>query len=68
VEGTQRAIPVSISVETQKGGLHAPTAGNKYDHDKANVTEQDDGFQLRRDYNAVRFDPLLVLVSYDHNR
>ncbi|KAJ6590445.1 hypothetical protein DFH09DRAFT_1307000 [Mycena vulgaris] len=29
IDGTERAIPLSISVENPKGGFHAPTAGNK---------------------------------------
>ncbi|KAJ7212440.1 hypothetical protein C8J57DRAFT_1733078 [Mycena rebaudengoi] len=42
VGGTTRAIPVSISIEKQQGGMHAPTAGNRYDHTKS-LKEQDEG-------------------------
>ncbi|KAJ7065948.1 hypothetical protein B0H15DRAFT_807641 [Mycena belliarum] len=47
IEGTQRAIPVSISVERPKGGLHAPSVGNKYNG------EVDAGLSLRQRYLAL---------------
>lgn len=54
IANTDRAIPVTISVEPQKSGLHAPTAGNQYvDVPGAGLEAQDPGFHLRRRYSAV---------------
>ncbi|KAJ6447709.1 hypothetical protein C8R47DRAFT_1231317 [Mycena vitilis] len=52
IEGTERAIPITLSVEPQKGGLHAPTAGNFFDRTKP-LAVQDLGFLLRRDYSEL---------------
>lgn len=50
LDGCPRAIPVSLSVEQPKGGLHSPCLGNKYRGDE---DLEDPGFKVRRSFMAV---------------
>jgi hypothetical protein len=54
LEGAPRAIPLSLSVEGQRGGLHAPTAGNEFSNVGVGMEAQDPGLHLRNKYVAVR--------------